>query len=651
MSKPSKFSYPPLPSDTAAIRLLTIHPGEGRIEAILETSTFASKPRYLALSYTWNHPFPESRLKKKSRFSPLYPYEIYIDGTPIPVHANLLSCLFCLRSPVYPLKIWIDAICINQDDPAERNEQVAIMSFIYSRAQLVVAWLGSLIDVISTNRETDANRLSSYISDDASLPRLSALRCEPDDPKLASSSYWTRLWIAQEVCLANTVVFTCGDSVWTFEEIKGWTDTISAKTGLEAPPGFRSMLRLLHARLSRFSDGMKLENLIEHFSEHNCSEPRDRIFALVGLANDVRPLAFHAGARAEEDALEMHIKTLDFRQEHLPEPERGVGRILVDYSRGFYDIWRDVVKFIYFRARPVEWRWSSSVVKTHALPAATVQKLERYVSVVRAAGVVQGLFHRRVQDELASRGTPLVRRQNPVIRAIGYVAGQIRQIGPQYDSLVASPQAADDWFECLENAYHSPLHLQKLRTMNSQYMAKIIAYGRDELDLVADINKPHVLAWRLAGTPRHLEKPLRPSERIRAEWYSEKRENSSPISHREPRICVGTNHLIALVPPGAEEGDIVVRFWNCGAALVMRPLRQEPMEGDEKNMMPCAFGLIGRADVAEVVDRSPQLGDRHAEATLFRTSFPASIDIGTLGPVYVEMDFPTLQIITASIST
>ncbi|KAG5807705.1 hypothetical protein H9Q74_007679 [Fusarium xylarioides] len=38
--------------------------------------------------------------------------------------------------------LWIDAICINQDDIAERNSQVAMMSQIYGSARCVVAWLG-----------------------------------------------------------------------------------------------------------------------------------------------------------------------------------------------------------------------------------------------------------------------------------------------------------------------------------------------------------------------------------------------------------------------------------------------------------------------------------------------------------------------------
>jgi hypothetical protein len=42
---------------------------------------------------------------------------------------------------IHPL-LWVDAICINQDDIEERNRQVKLMAFIYSRALAVLVWLG-----------------------------------------------------------------------------------------------------------------------------------------------------------------------------------------------------------------------------------------------------------------------------------------------------------------------------------------------------------------------------------------------------------------------------------------------------------------------------------------------------------------------------
>ena len=43
-------------------------------------------------------------------------------------------------------KIWIDALCINQDDREEKAEQIPCMSAIYGRAERVVVWLGEHVD-------------------------------------------------------------------------------------------------------------------------------------------------------------------------------------------------------------------------------------------------------------------------------------------------------------------------------------------------------------------------------------------------------------------------------------------------------------------------------------------------------------------------
>ena len=54
----------------------------------------------------------------------------------------LQPALRALRRTETDRTLWIDAICINQDDMAERNAQVAMMADIYDRAMNVCVWLG-----------------------------------------------------------------------------------------------------------------------------------------------------------------------------------------------------------------------------------------------------------------------------------------------------------------------------------------------------------------------------------------------------------------------------------------------------------------------------------------------------------------------------
>ncbi|KAH8660892.1 heterokaryon incompatibility protein-domain-containing protein [Tricladium varicosporioides] len=86
---------------------------------------------YVAMSYAWGDPN-----EKK---------EIILNGHSVQVTTNLESGLRHFRNMEYFRKggkIWIDALCINQEDVPERNEQVAKMGLIYKQAGNIIVWLG-----------------------------------------------------------------------------------------------------------------------------------------------------------------------------------------------------------------------------------------------------------------------------------------------------------------------------------------------------------------------------------------------------------------------------------------------------------------------------------------------------------------------------
>jgi hypothetical protein len=70
-------------------------------------------------------------------------YPVYVDGGLIRVGRSLFQALLRLRDSRYQMfPVWIDAICINQNDLTERNPQVSHVGDIYSQATTVVVWLG-----------------------------------------------------------------------------------------------------------------------------------------------------------------------------------------------------------------------------------------------------------------------------------------------------------------------------------------------------------------------------------------------------------------------------------------------------------------------------------------------------------------------------
>ena len=112
------------------IRLLHIEAGSGDqpILCWLSREVLAELPSYEALSYTWGEP-------EKNRV-------IICDGSPLGVSQNLYETLKYLRKSDQERSVWIDAICIRQEDEEEKTQQVRIMKEIYKRAAHVVIWLG-----------------------------------------------------------------------------------------------------------------------------------------------------------------------------------------------------------------------------------------------------------------------------------------------------------------------------------------------------------------------------------------------------------------------------------------------------------------------------------------------------------------------------
>jgi len=231
------------------------------------------------------------------------------------------------------------------------------------------------------------------------------------------------------------------------------------------------------------------------------------------------------------------------------------------------------------------------------------------------------------------------------------LSGEIVQLGPNYASLVASFRAHQDWLNCWNDYYYKPIDLETLRRIDEEYTAKIMSYGERDLARIQEIRNPSIVAWRIAGGRR---------PKISDPWYAAEYEkmwdtvdDSEQRLLRGPRICLGTGYLIGIVPPAAQVGDVIVQFWNCDAAIVMRPSDLRVSAASTTGNSTSSFMLVGRADVAEVIDRKGTPGfDTWDEQGLVGSLAPGFEEGSQAsGAIYVDLDFRTLQIITASIST
>ncbi|KAK7732285.1 hypothetical protein SLS53_008576 [Cytospora paraplurivora] len=219
--------YGPLDRPSKQIRLLEIISTEPQVVFTIHTVSLLQKPIFSALSYVWGYP-------------PLFA-DVIVDGAAIPVTQNLIDAVKDIHKywtqktsgqSSSPMKLWADAICINQEDVAEENFQVPLMREIYSGAEQVLSWLGKSDE--TTSAALDALQLiCKGISDldEGSLLHLDWMKehprlCDgyPGDPRgpwlgivnLTHRQYWNRVWIFQEVYLARDLLLISGSNYFGF---------------------------------------------------------------------------------------------------------------------------------------------------------------------------------------------------------------------------------------------------------------------------------------------------------------------------------------------------------------------------------------------------------------------------------------------------
>jgi Heterokaryon incompatibility protein (HET) len=124
----------PIPLGSKCIRLLTIHAPSmlhgdgGPIEGSFSVVDLDQRPPFTALSYVWG---------TKS----VPPKTISCGGSTVSATDNCYSALVHLRRKLSIFTIWVDAVCIDQDNADEKSQQIPLMGEIYSHAQTVYVWL------------------------------------------------------------------------------------------------------------------------------------------------------------------------------------------------------------------------------------------------------------------------------------------------------------------------------------------------------------------------------------------------------------------------------------------------------------------------------------------------------------------------------
>lgn len=269
-----------------AIRLLSLLPGkrDDALRCTITTVFLEADPNYEALSYCWGPDQATERI-------------ICNDDSYIALNQSLSSALRRFRHDTEPRTLWADAICINQADFDEKSVQVNMMREVYRQARKVLIWLGEdegghclkpLLKIVPTLTESN----NKTPSDDRIVKQKSA--GYGDKHVLALSSmlrrpWFRRIWIVQEVAMAREATIYCGNESLDWEKFHS---VLKLDTGI-------NMVGVNNQIVMDIVEGIVFErraisqgistSLLQVLLRHRTSlatDPRDKIYALLGLCSD-----------------------------------------------------------------------------------------------------------------------------------------------------------------------------------------------------------------------------------------------------------------------------------------------------------------------------------------------------------------------------
>lgn len=312
------------------------------------------RPAYIAVSYTWGSAKDAGRV-------------VRVNGRPFAVRQNLWKLLWHLRQQGESRFLWIDALCIDQKNLDERNFHVALMGRIYQGASLVIVWLGLPSDdrrqaralefihemALST---TGAGRGSTSATTSTSIRlgdspntintlsrrNLTWFRdrylCEANANRwtnlleLCRAAYWTRTWIIQEFLQASQIEVWCGMArlEWRhFEAVVRAIRELQTTSSCVIPTLVFQVMQSLPVRLTTrriFHTTSTLEELITEFHDSHCTERRDKIYGILGIADD--------------------CATTTEQGQQNNKPSSSLGPPRPDYAKHIVEVYLEVSKFL-----------------------------------------------------------------------------------------------------------------------------------------------------------------------------------------------------------------------------------------------------------------------------------------------------------------
>ncbi|KAF2171698.1 hypothetical protein M409DRAFT_17935 [Zasmidium cellare ATCC 36951] len=242
-------------------------------------------PHFQAISYTWGDPHDQR--------------QILVNGNPVLVRKNCHYALWQARLH-HEGHIWIDSVCINQEDPQEKGSQVSIMARIFASATKTVACIGPqtdhsrfLFDLCRESDELETTTMGTLEPQEAEYRAKDWLASKDLDricesiSKFGNRPYWSRLWIVQELHAATTISFCCGEDTMEWDimrKLQAIYDFLKQKDvspkvayDIEATP----MINLI--RILNNIGGIGTRGLLTRLWKLECEDKRDRVYGILSM--------------------------------------------------------------------------------------------------------------------------------------------------------------------------------------------------------------------------------------------------------------------------------------------------------------------------------------------------------------------------------
>ncbi|KAH7021524.1 heterokaryon incompatibility protein-domain-containing protein [Microdochium trichocladiopsis] len=275
---------PPLGDASKQIRLLKIDPGgfDDEIRCTITTCALGEVSEFNAISYTWGPEQPQR--------------DIFINGLRFPVRHNCHYALQQARQYQSSVPIWIDSVCIDQNNLHEKGAQVGIMGDVYARAATVLACIGqddeasdfieAVLEEMQTHsgdnlwsHELDQDELFAAFWQSCDAAKRSELRKRRTE--FCDRPYFHRVWVVQELFEGRgRIVVLCGrfslpwDRLYLYDQLLAFAEDTASSW---------SKLNLLTLPLPVNLGGFGFINGIS--SQLLCEDPRDRIYGMLRLIN------------------------------------------------------------------------------------------------------------------------------------------------------------------------------------------------------------------------------------------------------------------------------------------------------------------------------------------------------------------------------